>query len=166
MQKPADAERYRVEREADAKRYEREQASVAELAEERNRADAVKAAGEAEADTIRAKGQAEAESVEAAGLAEAKATSANADAYAKYNEAAKLALVLEVMPKIAEEIARPYSSIDSISIVSPDGESKLSQNVTSGMKSVMDSMRSTMGVDVEGFLQTLTAGGESADETD
>lgn len=55
---------------------------------------------QAEAEKIRRIGEAEAGSIEAIGKAEAEKMRLKAEAYQKYGEAAKTALVLEALPKV------------------------------------------------------------------
>lgn len=141
VRKPADAEQYAAGRKADSERYTREQESQASLIEAQNNAEAVKASGQAEADSIRAKGEADAASV-----------SASAEAYKQFNEAAVLSQVLEALPQIAKEIAAPMSNIDSLSIVSSDGESRLSENVSTGIARTMKAVQSATGFDIQGLI--------------
>lgn len=151
VQKPADADRYATERSADAQRYEREQASQAELAEARNAAEAVQEQGKAEASAIAEKGRAEAESVRA-----------SAEAYKQFNEAAVLSQILEALPKVAHEVSAPYGNIDSLSVVSSDGESKLSKNVTTSIAETLEMVKSTTGLDIQEFMSAaLTSKTES-----
>lgn len=60
---------------------------------------------QAEAEKIRKIGEAEAGSIEAIGKAEAMRMRLKAEAYQQYGEAAKVALVLEALPKVFE---RPH----------------------------------------------------------
>ncbi|WP_345216865.1 flotillin family protein [Georgenia halophila] len=143
VRKPADATQYAAEREADSQRYTREQESQAALIEAQNDSQAVKARGQAEADSTRAKGEAEAASVQA-----------SAEAYKQFTEAAVLSQVLEALPQIAREIAAPMSNIDSLSIVSSDGESRLGENVASGMKRTFDAVKSTTGLDIQSLIES------------
>ena len=55
---------------------------------------------QAEAEKIRKIGEAEALSIEAVGKAEAEKMRLKAEAYLQYGEAAKIALVLEALPKV------------------------------------------------------------------
>ena len=55
---------------------------------------------QAEAEKIRRIGEAEAGSIEAVGKAEAQKMRLKAEAYQQYGEAAKIALVLEALPKV------------------------------------------------------------------
>ena len=149
VRKPADAEQYAAERKADSERYTREQESQASLTEAQNNAEAVKASGQADADSIRAKGEAEAASVEA-----------NAEAYKQFNEAAVLATVLESLPQIAHEIAAPMGDIDSLSIISSDGENRLPENVSTGIARTMQAVQSTTGLDLQGLIAQAMGGDE------
>lgn len=58
---------------------------------------------QAEAEKIKKIGEAEASSIEAVGKAEAEKMRLKAEAYQQYGEAAKTALVLEALPKVAQE---------------------------------------------------------------
>nr|WP_232483284.1 SPFH domain-containing protein [Brevibacterium yomogidense] len=165
VRKPADAQRYETERRADAERYKREQAAQAALAESENKARAfeidaraqalaVAERGRAEAEAVKAQGGAEASAISEKGKAEAEAVLASAEAYKQFNEAAVLSQILEALPKIAHEVSAPYSNIDSLSVVSSDGEAKLSKNVSIGMRETIDLLKSTTGLDLGEFLQS------------
>ena len=41
-----------------------------------------------------------------------------AEAFAGYNEAAVLQMLIEVMPKVAAELARPMAGIDKLTVIS------------------------------------------------
>ncbi|MCQ9367996.1 SPFH domain-containing protein [Brevibacterium sp. 50QC2O2] len=177
VRKPADAKKYESQQTADAQRYAREQAAEAELTESQRRADAAQAKGradaaivqqraEAEASATRAKGEAEALAVEARGRAEASAAAekgraeaesiaAAADAYAKYTDAARLSEVLKVLPEIAGRLVEPYGNIEKLSVISTDGESKLTQNAAVNLEKTIDMVSSTTGLDVHGLLGSL-----------
>src|SRR5699024_7547585 len=70
----------------------------------------------------------------------------------RFNDAAVLGQVLEALPGIAREIAAPMSDVDSLSIVSSDGESKLADNVATGTRRTMDMVKSTTGIDVGALI--------------
>lgn len=76
---------------------------------------------QAEAEKIKKVGEAEACSIEAVGKAEAEKMRLKAEAYQQYGEAAKTALVLETLPKIACKVAAPLARTNEIVILS--GES-------------------------------------------
>ena len=110
--------------------------------------------GRAEADAVKASGTAEASAIAEKGKAEAEAVLASAEAYKQFNQAAVLSQILEALPKIAHEVSAPYSNIDSLSVVSSDGEAKLSKNIATGMRETIDLLKSTTGLDLGEFLQS------------
>ena len=74
---------------------------------------------------LRAEGEAQASAILAAGQAEAEAMDKKAAAFAGYNEAAVLQMLIEVMPKVAAELARPMAGIDKLTVISADGAGEL-----------------------------------------
>lgn len=76
---------------------------------------------QAEAEKIKKVGEAEASSIEAVGKAEAEKMRLKAEAYLQYGEAAKTALVLETLPKIARKVAAPLARTNEIVILSGEG---------------------------------------------
>jgi flotillin len=111
VQKPAEAERQRVEILAEAARQRR----------------SVEAEGEAQA--IRAQGGAEADIVRQKGDAEADAMHARAAAYAEYTQAAVLDKMLGSLPELARAMSSSLSNVDRITIIS-DGHGGASSQVT------------------------------------
>uniref|UniRef100_A0A8C8EJ26 Flotillin n=1 Tax=Oncorhynchus tshawytscha TaxID=74940 RepID=A0A8C8EJ26_ONCTS len=103
VKKPAEAERYRLERLAEAER--------AQLIME----------AEAEAESIRMRGDAEAFALEAKGRAEAEQMAKKAEAFKQYGEGAMVDMLLEKLPLIAEEISRPLSMAQKVTMVSSGG---------------------------------------------
>uniref|UniRef100_A0A674B8F5 Flotillin n=1 Tax=Salmo trutta TaxID=8032 RepID=A0A674B8F5_SALTR len=94
VKKPAEAERYRLERLAEAERYV----------------------------TIpRMRGDAEAFALEAKGRAEAEQMAKKAEAFKQYGEGAMVDMLLEKLPLIAEEISRPLSMAQKVTMVSSGG---------------------------------------------
>ncbi|WP_081747441.1 flotillin family protein [Arthrobacter sp. Br18] len=181
VRKPADAEKYRLIQQADAKLEERRRASEAteiearvELAKRKlsaegdrvaaeadaaadtargNAAAAInEAKGRADATVISTRGNAEAVSTEAKGKAEAAGIAAQAEAYQKFNQAAILSKVLEVLPAMAREVAAPMSAIKNMTVVSSDGASQLSKNVSSGVHQTTQMIKDTTGLDIISLL--------------
>ena len=113
------------------------------------------ARGRADAAVIASRGDAEAGSTEARGKAEAAGIAAQAEAYEKFNQAAILSKVLEVLPAMAREIAAPMSAIDTMTVVSNDGASQLSRNVTSGVHQTTQMVKDTTGLDIIALLGDL-----------
>jgi flotillin len=150
------AEARKVSSEAEAFSIEARGRAEAEVELQRRSkdAEAVRLEGQAQADSLRAAGEAEANSIRAKGEAEAETTQAKAEAYKQFNEAAVLSQVLDVLPKVASELASPYGNIDKLNVFSTDGESKIGQNISVGLAQVLDMVKSTTGVD---FTDTLRA---------
>src|SRR5947207_10084445 len=105
VQKPADAERYKVEAQANAKKFqlETEAAGAAAAAKQTGFATAEvnKATGLAEAEANRARGLAEAAIIEAQGRATAEAMKQKAESFKQYNEAAVIEMIIRILPDVA-----------------------------------------------------------------
>jgi len=112
----------------------------------------------ANADATRAEGQAEADAILARGTAEATATRLSAEAVAQQSEALIQLRLVEMLPKIAHELAAPMSNIDQLTVISTDGASQLSKNVASGFSEVDAVLSSTMGVGIKDLLTGLVGG--------
>ncbi|WP_081747097.1 flotillin family protein [Arthrobacter sp. H5] len=182
IRKPADADKYRVEQEAAAKLEQRKRQSEADQVEaevmltkrrltaegDKVSAEAEAAAntargnataavtranGVAEAEIIKVRGQAEADVVRQKGIAEAEGIEAQARAYEQFNEAAVLNKVMEMLPLVAREIAAPMSSIDNMTVISSDGASQLSRNVTDGLQQTFQLLKDTTGLDAVEMLR-------------
>jgi flotillin len=182
VRKPADAAKYKVETEAAADLEKRRRAAeatkieaAAKLENRKYEADgdravaeaqaaAEKARGEADAEVTKAKGNAEAETIKAKGVAEAAGIAAQAEAYEKYNEAAVLNKVLEVLPAIAKEIAAPMGAIDNLTVISNDGASQLSKNVAGGVQQTAQMLKDATGFDVIDLLKNFGKNGGTTEE--
>src|SRR5258705_2150134 len=105
VQKPADAERYKVETLANARKFQLETeaagAASATKATGFASADVVKATGIAEADANKARGLAEAAVIEAQGKATGEAMRVKAESFKQYNEAAVIEMIVRVLPDVA-----------------------------------------------------------------
>ncbi len=178
INKKADADRYAVEqkaaaelakrqREAEAKKYELEMEAEAMRAKAEKEAEATKArasadryAAEQEAAGIQARGAAEAAAIQAKLLAEAEGMEKKAEAYAKYNNAAVIEMMVNIMPQMAAEIARPLSSIDKVNIYGggegAGGVSQVSGSAATVMQQVFDTMSEATGVDFREILKAQT----------
>jgi flotillin len=166
VQRPADAERYKVETLANAKKFQLETeatgAAAATKAEGFASADVAKATGIAEAEANKAKGLAQAAIIEAQGKATAEATRLKAEAFQKYNEAAVIELLVKVMPEIAAKISEPLSKTDRITIINSGngpggGASKLTGDVTQIMAQLPPVLESLTGVSFDKLLAQVPA---------
>jgi flotillin len=139
VQKPADAERYRVETLANARKFQLETeaagAASATKATGFAGADVVKATGLAEADANKARGLAEADVIEAQGKATAEAMRVKAESFKQYNEAAVIEMIVRILPEVAGKISEPLSKMEKMVIINSGngpggGASKLTGDVT------------------------------------
>lgn len=134
IRRPAEAEKYKLEKLAEANR---------------NR---VILEAEAEAEALRVRGEAEAFAVEAKARAEAEQMAKKADAWKDYKEAAMVDMLLETLPKVAAEVAAPLSQAKKITMVSSGqgdiGASKLTGEVLSIVSKVPEVVKNLTGVDI------------------
>lgn len=156
----ADAEKYRQIAEAEARaaakkaeaQAEAEATQVKAVAE----ANAIKQSGLAEAEAIKAKALAEAEGIKAKGLAEAEAMEKKAEAYKKYSNAAIAEMIVNILPSVASEIAKPLSSIDKVTVIdSGNGEGGVSSvggYVPAVMAKTFEAMKETTGIDFKDLV--------------
>jgi flotillin len=166
VQKPADAERYKVEALANAKKFQLETeaagAAAAAKAQGLAAADVAKATGIADAEANKAKGLAQAAIIEAQGKAQAEATRLKAEAFQKFNEAAVLEMLVKVMPEIAGKVSEPLSKMEKMVIINSGngtggGASKLTGDVTQIMAQLPPVLESLTGVKFEKLLQQIPA---------
>jgi flotillin len=166
VQKPADAERYKVEALANAKKFqlETEAAGAAAAAKQTGFATAEvnKATGLADADANKARGLAEAAIIEAQGKANAEATRLKAQAFQLYNEAAVIELLVKVLPEIAGKISEPLAKTEKMVIINSGnghggGASKITGDVTQIISQLPPVLESLTGVRFEKLLEQVPA---------
>ena len=137
----------------------------AEAIEGAKRGESEKARRTAEAEATRAEGEAQAAAILATGEAEAEAMHKKADAYARYNDAAVIEMLVRVLPQVAERIASPMAGIDKLTVISTDGAGELPRKVTDGVVQAMQLLKDTTGVDLgEIATRRLEAHGEDASQ--
>lgn len=166
IQKPADAERYRVETLANAKKFQLETeaagAASATKATGFAGADVAKATGIAEAEANKARGLAEASVIEAQGKATASAMQAKAESFKQYNEAAVIEMIMRVMPEIAGKISEPLSKTEKMVIINSGngpggGASKLTGDITTILSQLPPVLESLTGIKFEKLLEQVPA---------
>ena len=165
VQKPADAERYRMETLANATKYQLETEAVgaAEAAKARGLATAevARATGVAEAEANKAKGLAEASVIEAQGAATAEAMRLKAESYKEYNEAAVIELIVRVLPELAARISEPLSKMDKMVVINSGGDggggaaSKVTGDLTQIIAQLPPVLESLTGVKFERLLEQV-----------
>jgi len=166
VQRPADAERYRVETLANAKKFQLETeaagAASATKATGFASADVSKATGLAEAEANKARGLAEAAVIEAQGKATASAMQAKADSFKNYNEAAVIEMIVRVLPEIAGKVSEPLSKTEKMVIINSGngpggGASKLTGDVTQIIAQLPPVIESLTGIKFEKLLEQVPA---------
>ena len=166
VQKPADAERYRVETLANATKFqlETEAAGAASAAKAKGfaSADVSKATGMAEAEANKARGLAEAAVIEAQGKATASAMQAKAESFKQYNEAAVIEMIVRVLPEVAGKISEPLAKTEKMVIINSGngpggGASKLTGDVTQIIAQLPPVLESLTGVKFEKLLEQVPA---------
>lgn len=163
----ADAQLFKQAKDAEAQQIaaERQAAAIKAIA------DAKKVEGENEAFVIKAKGDAEAEAIKAKALAEAEGLEKKADAMAKYGEAAKMDLQLQVakefvkvLPAIASGVASAYTKVGNITMYG-DQSGKIAAGVIDHTTQLFDGLSKSLGFDVKsaigGALATKLLGSDS-----
>ncbi|KAK7094896.1 flotillin-1-like isoform X3 [Littorina saxatilis] len=139
VRKPAEAEKFRLEKLAEANKTR------------------VVMEAEAEAEAIQVKGEAEAFAIEAKARAEAEQMAKKADAWKDYQDAAMIDMVLETLPKVAAEIAQPLSNAKKITMVSSGkgdiGASKLTNEVMSIMEKLPSVVENLTGINISKSLK-------------
>src|SRR5476651_141487 len=166
VQKPADAERYKVETLANARKFQLETeaagAASATKATGFAGADVVKATGLAEADANKARGLAEAAVIEAQGKATAEAMRLKAESFKQYNEAAVIEMIVRILPEVAGKVSEPLSKMDKMVIINSGngpggGASKLTGDVTQIVSQLPPIIESLTGVKFEKLMEQVPA---------
>jgi flotillin len=103
VMKPAEAEKYKLEKLADAEK----QKKVLEA--------------EAEAESVRVRGEAKAFAIQEKAKAEAEQMRKKAEAWKMYQDAAMVDMVLNCLPKVAAEVAAPLTKTKKVTMVSSGG---------------------------------------------
>jgi flotillin len=166
VQKPADAERYRVETLANAKKFqlEAEAAGAAAAAKATGfaNADVAKATGLAEAEASKARGLAEAAIIEAQGAATAEAMKLKAESFKQYNEAAVIEMIVRILPDVAGKVSEPLAKTEKMVIINSGngqggGASKVTGDVTQIISQLPPVIESLTGIKFEKLLEQVPA---------
>jgi flotillin len=151
----AKAEEARLTGEAEKAR--RTALAEAEAIEGAKRGEAEKARRTAEAAATQAEGEATAAATLAVGQAEAEAMDKRAEAFAHYNDAAVLQMMIEVLPQIAKEVAAPIGAIDNLTVLSTDGAGALPKQVNDNVVQTLSMLKTSTGIDLEAMLKKALA---------
>jgi len=141
VEKPAEAERYRIQTVADGEKYRL-------MAE---------ATGEAEA--TRSKGFAQAEVIKSQGHSEAETMMEKAQSWSNYNEAAVTEMFVNILPKLAQAVSEPLSKTDKIVLISGNGDStgasKVTRDITQVIAQLPPVIESLTGVKLEDLIERI-----------
>lgn len=151
VKKPADAKKYETEVQAEANK-------IKSIKEAEARAQALKIEAQARADAKLLEAKAEAEAIRAQGEAEAEAKDRLAEAMEKYGEAAMMSMVVERLPEIMAQIAKPMEQIDKITVIdngSGDGGSKVSKIVSDVAANGFEVLKDLTGADLGEVVRTI-----------
>ncbi len=166
VQKPADAERYKVETLANARKFqlETEAAGTASAAKATGfaSADVAKATGIAEAEANQARGLAEAAVIEAQGKATAEAMRVKAESFKQYNEAAVIEMIVRILPEVAGKVSEPLAKTEKMVIINSGsgpggGASKLTGDVMQIISQLPPVVESLTGIKFEKLLEQVPA---------
>lgn len=162
LQAAAEAQARKLQAEADAEALKLQAKAQAEQIQLQGFAEAeqAKAKGLAEAEVIKQKGLAEAEAIKMQGLAEAEAMEKKAEAYAKYNDAGKMEMLVNILPEVARHVAEPMSRIEKIIVMDGNGDgssaTSVAKTVSSTMATVMESVKEMTGFDLAETMKAAT----------
>ena len=152
INRPTEAERYRIEQLADAEQYRLRNTALGQ-------ADAIKATGFAEADAHKAQGVAEAEVIRQQGLATAEAMAKKADAWRSYNEAAITQMFIDKLPDIASAVSAPLAKTEKIVVVNAGGPgggaSKVTADVTQIIAQLPPMIEALTGIKLEELVHKI-----------
>lgn len=152
----AEADLYKRTKQAEAARIERQNASDAELYSAQKDAEGIKAKATAEAEATRLKGEADGASEKSRGEGIAAGVKAQAQAYNGMENPYLLAnRYIDIMPKVAEQVAKPLTAVDSIKMYGSGNAQKLVKETTSIVDQVASGLKDSTGIDLPSLLNGL-----------
>lgn len=66
--------------------------------------------------------------------------------------------LVEVLPKIARELAAPYGNIKDLTVISTDGAGQLSRNVAGNVNDTVTMLEKMTGVDLRQLVDRVASG--------
>ena len=87
-----------------------------------------------------------------------------ADAFARYNEAAVLQMLVDVLPQVAREVSAPMSAIDKLTVVSTDGASEVPRQVTNNIVQSVELIKNTTGIDLTKLMDKYSSDAGKGDD--
>lgn len=145
-----------VKKQAEAARIERQNQSDAELYSAQKDAEGIQARAKAEAEATRLKGESEGAAEKAHGEGVAAGIKAQAEAYNGMDNPYLLAnRYIDIMPKVAEQVAKPLTAVDSIKMYGSGNAQKLVKETTSIVDQVASGLKDSTGIDLPSLLNGL-----------
>lgn len=145
-----------VKKQAEAARIERQNQSDAELYSAQKDAEGIQARAKAEAEATRLKGESEGVAEKAHGEGVAAGIKAQAEAYNGMDNPYLLAnRYIDIMPKVAEQVAKPLTAVDSIKMYGSGNAQKLVKEATSIVDQVASGLKDSTGIDLPSLLNGL-----------
>lgn len=155
-QQAAEADLYKRTKQAEAARIERQNQSDAELYSAQKDAEGIQARAKAEAEVTRLKGESEGVAEKAHGEGVAAGIKAQAEAYNGMDNPYLLAnRYIDIMPKVAEQVAKPLTAVDSIKMYGSGNAQKLVKETTSIVDQVASGLKDSTGIDLPSLLNGL-----------
>jgi len=142
----------------EAERAKRAALAEAEQIEGERRGAAERARREAIAQAVQREGEAEGAAILAKGQAEAEARERNAEAFERYNEAAVLQLIVDVLPELVRAAAEPIGNIDKLTVISTEGASSLAKTVATNVEQGLAIGSDLTGLDLRSILSRVGGG--------
>lgn len=151
-----EADLYKRTKQAEAARIERQNQSDAELYSAQKDAEGIQARAKAEAEATRLKGESEGAAEKARGEGVAAGIKAQAEAYNGMDNPYLLAnRYIDIMPKVAEQVAKPLTAVDSIKMYGSGNAQKLVKETTSIVDQVASGLKDSTGIDLPSLLNGL-----------
>lgn len=145
-----------VKKQAEADRIERQNQSDAELYSAQKDAEGIQARAKAEAEATRLKGESEGAAEKAHGEGVAAGIKAQAEAYNGMDNPYLLAnRYIDIMPKVAEQVAKPLTAVDSVKMYGSGNAQKLVKETTSIVDQVASGLKDSTGIDLPSLLNGL-----------
>lgn len=133
-----------------------ENATAAELYSAQKDAEGIQARAKAEAEATRLKGESEGVAEKAHGEGVAAGIKAQAEAYNGMDNPYLLAnRYIDIMPKVAEQVAKPLTAVDSIKMYGSGNAQKLVKETTSIVDQVASGLKDSTGIDLPSLLNGL-----------
>ena len=156
VKKQAEADRYAAEQEAEADLYKRTKQAEAARIERQNQSDAELYSAQKDAEATRLKGESEGVAEKAHGEGVAAGIKAQAEAYNGMDNPYLLAnRYIDIMPKVAEQVAKPLTAVDSIKMYGSGNAQKLVKETTSIVDQVASGLKDSTGIDLPSLLNGL-----------